>query len=133
MLTASTASYLPADVSDTVRETTVGAILRAAAEQAGSTMALVEGSPEPTARRRWSYAELLAEAEQTARALLARFEPGERVAVWANNIPEWALLEFGAAFAGSRSTRNRKSGETSMASSARSIPLSKLPPCLPVR
>jgi fatty-acyl-CoA synthase len=100
MLTASTASYLPADTSDTVLQTTVGGVLRAAAERAGSTLALVEGSPEPTARRRWSYADLLAEAEQVARALLARFEPGERVAVWANNVPEWVLLEFGAALAG---------------------------------
>ena len=25
----------------------------------------------------------------------ARFRPGERVAVWASNIPEWLLLEFG--------------------------------------
>src|ERR671933_1547628 len=97
---STTASYLPADVSDSVRETTVGGILRDAAARAGGSIALVEGSPDATARRRWSFAELLAEAEQVARALLARFEPGERVAVWANNLPEWVLLEFGAALAG---------------------------------
>jgi len=28
--------------------------------------------------------------------LLGRFDPGERVAVWAPNIPEWIGLEFGA-------------------------------------
>ena len=28
------------------------------------------------------------------------FEPGERVAVWAHNLPEWVLLEYGAALAG---------------------------------
>ena len=93
-------SYLPADVSEPVRETTVGGILCAAAAQAGGTIALVEGAADLAARRRWTYAELLAEAEQVARALLGRFEPGERVAVWANNIPEWVLLEFGAALAG---------------------------------
>jgi fatty-acyl-CoA synthase len=60
------------------------------------------GVHHPAARRRWSYAELLVEAEQVANALLARFEPGERVAVWANNLPEWVLLEFGAALAGVR-------------------------------
>src|SRR5215207_4887293 len=86
MVAASTASsYLPADVSEPVRETTVGGVLRAAAAQAGGTIALVEGAAEPAARRRWTYAELLAGAEQVARALLGRFEPGERVAVWANN------------------------------------------------
>ena len=35
-----------------------------------------------------------------ARALLARFQPGERVAVWSGNCPEWVLLEFAAGLAG---------------------------------
>ena len=30
----------------------------------------------------------------------ARFEKGDRVAVWAPNIPEWVLLEYGAGLAG---------------------------------
>jgi fatty-acyl-CoA synthase len=50
--------------------------------------------------RCWSYAELLADSERVARALLGRFDPGERVAVWAPNCPQWLLLEFGAALAG---------------------------------
>ncbi|MGH8922018.1 MAG: AMP-binding protein, partial [Actinomycetes bacterium] len=29
-----------------------------------------------------------------------RFAPGERVAIWAANHPEWVLLELGAAYAG---------------------------------
>ena len=33
-------------------------------------------------------------------ALAARFAPGERVAVWAPNIPEWVILEFAAGLAG---------------------------------
>jgi fatty-acyl-CoA synthase len=37
---------------------------------------------------------------RTAHALLRRFDPGERVAVWAPNIPEWIMMEFGAAMAG---------------------------------
>ena len=56
--------------------------------------------PAPADRRRWTYTELLEQSEQAARALLGRFEPGERVAVWANNIPEWVMLEFAAALAG---------------------------------
>jgi fatty-acyl-CoA synthase len=83
-----------------VLETTVGGILCTAARQAPEAIALIEGAPDSSARRRWSYAELLAESEQIARALLGRFEPGERVAVWANNIPVWVVLEFGAALAG---------------------------------
>jgi fatty-acyl-CoA synthase len=41
-----------------------------------------------------------ADAERVAQALLARFEPGEHVAVWAPNVPEWVLLRYGAALAG---------------------------------
>ena len=54
---------------DQVRETTVGGVLREAAEHAASTVALVEGGGD----RRWDYSDLLAGAEQVARALLGRF------------------------------------------------------------
>jgi fatty-acyl-CoA synthase len=93
-------SYWGAGNSDVVLEQTVGDLLRWAAEQAPDVTALVEGHAEPEQRRRWTYAELLGESEQAARALLGRFTPGERVAVWANNIPEWVLLEMAAALAG---------------------------------
>jgi hypothetical protein len=46
------------------------------------------------------YGELLEQSERAAGALLARFAPGERAAVWANNIPEWVVLELAAALAG---------------------------------
>ena len=62
--------------------------------------ALVDGNPERLERRQWRYAALLADAERAARALLKRFAPGERVAVWAPNSPEWVILEFAAALAG---------------------------------
>ncbi len=57
-------------------------------------------TPDPGARRRWTYAELLADALIAARALAARFEPGERVAVIATAVPESLLLSYGAALAG---------------------------------
>ena len=93
-------SHYGADQSDRVLETTVGGILREAAEQAVDQPALVGGHPEPAERRRWSYGELLDDAERCARALLGRFAPGERIAVWAPNVPEWEIVEFGAAMAG---------------------------------
>ncbi|WP_240798856.1 AMP-binding protein [Streptomyces sp. H23] len=83
-----------------MREQTVGSLFSEAVEHAASATALVEGVPDPSARRRWTYAELFEESEQAARALLGRFRPGERVAVWANNIPEWIMLEIAAALAG---------------------------------
>ncbi len=93
-------SYFPADPSEPVLDTTVGGILRDAAAEAPDAPALIEGSPDPSARRRWTFAELLADAERAAHALRSRFEPGEQVAIWAPNIPEWVILEFGAALAG---------------------------------
>ncbi len=93
-------SYWPADTSEPVAETTVGGILRAAGAAGPEMVAMVGGVPDPALRRRWTYAELLAEAEQAARALTARFAPGERVAVWAPNLPEWVILEYAAALAG---------------------------------
>ena len=71
-----TESYVPADTSSPVLETTVGGILRDAAARAPDTVALIEGVPGE--RRSWTYAELLAGAERVARALAARFEKGER-------------------------------------------------------
>ena len=94
-----TTSWWPADTSEPVLETTVGQVLRAAAERTPAHPALVEGIADP-ARRRWTYAELLAGAERVARSLLARLAPGERVAIWAANSPEWVLVEYGAGLAG---------------------------------
>jgi fatty-acyl-CoA synthase len=95
-----TTSYWPADASSPLLETTVGGVLRSAAERAPDHVALIAGSPDPAQRRQWRYGELLAEAERAARALRARFEPGDRVAVWAGNSPAWVLLEFAAGLAG---------------------------------
>jgi fatty-acyl-CoA synthase len=95
-----TTSYWPADTSSPILETTIGGVLRAAAERAPGQPALISGDPDPARRRQWRYGELLAEAERGARALTARFRPGDRVAVWAGNCPEWVLLEFAAGLAG---------------------------------
>jgi fatty-acyl-CoA synthase len=95
-----TRSYWPSDPSDEIRPTTTGGILRDAAAAAPEHIALVAGMPDPGHRRRWTYSELLSDSERVARALLGRFEPGEHVAVWAPNLPEWVLLQFGAALAG---------------------------------
>src|SRR3712207_2184212 len=89
----------PAEVP-ALRNLTVGQALRAVAAAVPDRTALVEGSAQPATRRRWTYAELLHDAERCARALLRRFDPGERVAIWAHNLPEWLVVEYGAALAG---------------------------------
>jgi fatty-acyl-CoA synthase len=93
-------AHWAADTSQPVMETTVGGVLRAAADAAPDRTALVFAQPGDPVRRRWTFAGLLTESERAAGALLSRFDPGERIAVSAPNCPEWLLLEFGAALAG---------------------------------
>ncbi|MGI9608830.1 MAG: AMP-binding protein [Acidimicrobiia bacterium] len=83
-----------------VRDITVGSLLREAVAAAPDRIALIEGIPDASSRRQWTYTEFLAESERVARALLARHEPGDRVAIWAHNIPEWLMVEFGCSLAG---------------------------------
>jgi fatty-acyl-CoA synthase len=91
---------MPPDTSQPVLETTVGGVLRKAAALDPDGIGLVSCSGEADAGRRLRFAELLEESEMIARALLTRFEPGEHVALWAPNLPEWILLQFGMALAG---------------------------------
>ena len=89
-----------ADRREPVLDTTVASILRDAAHRSPSTTALVAGASDPDHRRRWTYLELLVDAERAAAALVDRFEPGERVAVVATSIPESLILTYAAALAG---------------------------------
>ncbi|MDA8262398.1 MAG: AMP-binding protein [Actinomycetota bacterium] len=101
-------SYWEADTGAEISELTAGELLRRAAAEVSDRLALAEVAPPgpslvegvPSCARTWTYAELLAEAEQTAQWLLGRFEPGEHIAVWAPNLPEWVILQYGAALAG---------------------------------
>ena len=95
-----TKAHVAGPATPAVREMTFGDLLRKAAETAPDRLALIAGVPDPKLRRQWTYAQLYREAQRTARALLSRFKPGERIAVWAQNLPEWMMLEFGAGMAG---------------------------------
>src|SRR5690554_6922225 len=63
-------------------------LLRFAAKQAPSVVALVDGAEDPSSRQRWTYSELLEIAEKVGAGLLERFSPGDRIAVWEINRPE---------------------------------------------
>jgi acyl-CoA synthetase (AMP-forming)/AMP-acid ligase II len=101
-------SYWPADTSRPILDLTAGDALREAARDAPNRTALVEVVPPGTASlvgadatdRRWTYSELLAEAEDCARWLLESYAPGERICIWAPNVPEWVIVQYGAALAG---------------------------------
>jgi len=94
-----TESYWPAEAGE-IRDVTVCETIRHAAETVPDRVALVDCVVDPSARRSWTYAEFFADIERTARALLARFAPGDRVAVWAPNSAEWVIIQQGAALAG---------------------------------
>ncbi|MFC9359439.1 AMP-binding protein [Rhodococcus sp. NPDC057014] len=93
-------SLWPATPSSGVRDITVGDLLREAASAEPDRLALVDGSPDPADRREWTYRQLLADAEEAARALLAHFAPGDRIAIWAPNSAEWVILQQAIAMAG---------------------------------
>ena len=95
-----TESYVVGPSEPPVRDITLGGLLAEVAERVPDRLGIVEGVPDESARRRWTYAEFHEQAERTARALLATHQPGDRVAVWAPNIPEWLFLEFGCSLAG---------------------------------
>ena len=83
-----------------VRDVTIGGLLREAATAWPEREGLIEGRADGTTGRRWTFAEMLDQAERIAGSLAARYQPGERIAIWAPNAPEWVLLEYAAALAG---------------------------------
>jgi fatty-acyl-CoA synthase len=95
-----TESYWPAEEGEAVRDATLGELLREAAAVVPDRLALVDGVEDPSARQEWTYAEFLQDAERTARALLKRFQPGDRVAIWAPNSAHWIILQQGISLAG---------------------------------
>ncbi len=99
-MTQLTTSWWPATDDLPLYDTHSGEVLRAAAARTPDHVALVDADGAPGERRRWTYAELLADAERAARALAVRFEPGTHVAVWAGNSPEWIITQFALALAG---------------------------------
>ena len=93
-------SLVSAQTDDVVREVTVGGLLHEIATEHPTAEALVEVDLDGRTGRRWTYEELLADSEKLAMALATRFQPGEKVAVWAPNCPQWVLMEYACALAG---------------------------------
>jgi len=95
-----TESYCPAQSDEVVLEVTVGDALRAAAHDRPDTFALIEINASGERGAVLSYQALLNRCEVLARALTSRFSKGERVVVWAHNVPEWLVMEYACALAG---------------------------------
>lgn len=91
-------SHWIAEESFELHDLTLGDLLRQVAAEIPDGLALVEGRSE--GGRRWTYGELLAWSERYAHGLAARFRPGERIVLLADNVPEWIPMLYGAAMAG---------------------------------
>jgi fatty-acyl-CoA synthase len=87
-------SYDRGEAAPALLEMTIGANLAATAAAHPRRDALVD----IPARRRWSYAELLADVRRLATGLLAAgVGPGDRVGIWAPNRWEWVLVQYATA------------------------------------
>ncbi len=93
-------SLFPAQADGVIREITVGGLLREVAAQHVNAPAVVDVDMDGQTGRTWTYGELASDSEELALALSSRFRPGERVVVWAPNIPEGLLMEYACALAG---------------------------------
>jgi fatty-acyl-CoA synthase len=93
-------SYFPAQGGTPQRCVTIGALLRGTAAAVPDRPALKELAYDGAIRRAWTYAALLEDSERLARALATRHAEGARVAAYANNLPEWLLLEYACGLAG---------------------------------
>ncbi len=81
-------------MSPWVDDLTIGEVLRRTAERVPRNDALVF----PKLGLRTSYRQFDQQVDGAARGLLALgIQPGQHVAIWATNVPEWVLLQFAAA------------------------------------
>lgn len=80
---------------------TVGDLLRRVAQEVPDQVALtyLRDNSRKT-KNSWTYSELLSRSEAFAGYLRQHFEPGEHIAIWATNRPEWLFFQFGTALAG---------------------------------
>jgi len=77
-----------------IRDVTIGRLLTQLADALPDREALVYADRN----LRWTFRELESEARLIARGLIASgVERGDRVAVWATNVPEWIVLQFALA------------------------------------
>jgi fatty-acyl-CoA synthase len=95
-----TTSHFPAQNDAEIRDITVGDLLREIAAENQHAVAMVDIADNGDCGQTWTYAELLAQAQHLAEALTSRFEAGEKVVVWAPNIPQWIFMEYACGLAG---------------------------------
>ena len=89
-----------ADRSVDLVDTTVGRLLIERARDHPDRIAIIGERHGAGGQERLSYRALLEEATQVAYALLSLAERGSYIALWAPNVLEWPIIQYGAALAG---------------------------------
>lgn len=90
-------SYWPADDSRPILHRSIGEALAEASWEEGHREAIIEVVPasmtspvgDADTKRKWTYSQLFDDAKKCATWLLREFKTGDRVCVWAPNVPEW--------------------------------------------
>ena len=93
-------SHFPAQTDTEIRDISVGGLLREIASSHPDSIAMVDVAEDGNCGQSWTYSDLANQAKSLAQALASRFEPRERIVVWAPNIPEWIFMEYAAGLAG---------------------------------
>jgi fatty-acyl-CoA synthase len=93
-------AHWAADDSIDLVEFTVGGLLAERADSHGDQVAIVGVRHDDGAEIRLSYADLYDEAGRVATVLGTLAERGSHIAIWAPNIVEWPVIQYGAALAG---------------------------------
>ncbi|MEO7397835.1 MAG: AMP-binding protein [Ilumatobacteraceae bacterium] len=79
-----------------IRDITIGELLAETARAVPDRVAVIASASGQS----WTYAEIHDHSRWAANQLAGRFDAGERIAIWANNVPEWIIAEFACAIAG---------------------------------
>ncbi|OYN76239.1 AMP-binding protein [Mycolicibacterium sphagni] len=99
--TTGVAERIAPDDETLLLRSSLGKLLRDAARRWPDREAVVYSTQPDVDAVRWTFGELDAQATDLAAGLCAAgYQPGEHIAVWAPNYPEWILLEWAAARAG---------------------------------
>ena len=95
-----TTSYFPEQLDADIWDITVGDLLRETAARHPDAVAMLEIDDAGDTGGQWSYSELLQISDELGRSLASRFAAGERIVVWAPNIPAWIIIEYACGLAG---------------------------------
>ena len=93
-------SHFPAQNDAEILNITIGELLREVAAKSSTKTALVDILDNGACGQSWTYKEIYEKAESLALSLSNKYKKGERIVVWAPNIPEWVFMEYACGLAG---------------------------------